>query len=90
MQWRGGVIDYVKNKGAAKGTEWRLIAMGPESEIVNGESPLISLSYIDKTVYKRTYTCAYSVSTESVSRQLGLCLVARYLSLTEASPNMRE
>ena len=56
--------------------------MGPESGIVDGESPSISLSYIDKTVYKRTHTGAYSVSTESMCHQLGSCLVARYLSST--------
>ena len=85
-RWRGtksGLsLEAVKNKGAVKGTEWRLITMGPESGIVDGESPSISLSYIDKTVYKHTYTCAYSVSTESVSHQLGPCLVAHYLSST--------
>ena len=57
----------------------RLVAIGPESGIVNGESPLISLSYIDKTVYKHTNTCVYMVSTESMSHQLSSCLMACYL-----------
>ena len=57
----------------------RLLSMGPESGIVDGESPLISLSYIDKMGYKCTYTCAHMVSTESVCCQLGSCLVACYL-----------
>ena len=72
----------VENKGALRVTYERLLSMGPESGIVNGDSPSISLSYIDKTVYKRTHTCIYSVSTESMCRQLGLCLVAHYLSST--------
>ena len=75
----GGVIDYVKNKGALRGTEGRLLRKGPESGIVDGESPSISLPYIDRTGYKCTNTCAYMVSTESVCHQLGSCLVARYL-----------
>ena len=72
-------IVRVKNKGALRGTEGRLLRMGPESGIVDGESPSISLSYIDKAGYKRTNTCAYMVSTESVCQQLGSCLVACYL-----------
>ena len=53
--------------------------MGPESGIVDGESPSISLSYIDRTDYKRTNTCANMVSTKSVCHQFGSCLVACYL-----------
>ena len=79
-------IDYpyscVENKGALRVTYEQLLSMGPESGIVDEESPSISLSYIDKTGYKCTDTCAYSVSTESMSCQLSLCLVAHYLSST--------
>ena len=82
-----GVINYVENKGALRATYEQLLSMGPESGIVDGESPSISLSYIDKTGYKRTDTCAYSVSTESVSHQLGLCLMAHYLSSTSWNPD---
>ena len=67
----------------------RLTSSGPESGIVDGESPSISLSYIDKTDYKRTHTCAYCISTESVCHQLGSCLVARYLSSTTTSSHLR-
>ena len=76
------VIDYVENKGALRATYEQLLSMGPESGIVDGDSPSISLSYIDKTVYKCTHTCVYSVSTESMCHQLSLCLVACYLSST--------
>ena len=75
--------EGVKNKGALRGTEGRLLRMGPESGIVDGESPSISLPYIDGTGHKRTNTCAYMVSTESVCHQLGSCLMARYLFPTE-------
>ena len=76
---------FVENKGALGATQGQLLSIGPESGIVDGESPSISLSYIDKTGYKCTHTCAYSVSTESVSRQLGSCLMACYLSSTKLS-----
>ena len=72
-------LSCVKNKGALRGTEGRLLRRGPESGIVDGDSPSISLPYIDSPGYKRTNTCAYVVSTESVSHQLGSCLVAHYL-----------
>ena len=84
-----GVIDYVKNNGALRGTSELLLRMGPESGIVDGESPLISLSYIDRTDYKRTNTCANMVSTKSVCHQFGSCLVARYLFPTKTSHNFR-
>ena len=41
-------LGYVKNKEALRGTEGRLLRKGPESGIVDGESPSISLSYIDR------------------------------------------
>ena len=42
----------IENTGALEGRRLneRLLSMGPESGIVDGECPLISLSYIDKTV----------------------------------------
>ena len=51
----------VENKGALGATRGRLLSMGPESGIVDGESPSISLSYIDKAGYKRTHTCAMRI-----------------------------
>ena len=69
----------VENKGALGVTGQRLPSIGLESGIVDRESSLISLSYIDRTGYKHTNTCAYMVSTKSVCQQLGSCLVARYL-----------
>ena len=78
------VQKLLRIKGRLVAAGGRLTSSGPESGIVDGESPSISLSYIDKTVYKHTHTYAYSVSTESVSHQLGSCLMARYLSSTEA------
>ena len=68
--------------GAAGG---RLTSSGLESGIVDGESPSISLSYIDGTGYKCTNTCVYMLSTESVCQQLGSCLMARYLTPTFVS-----
>ena len=70
----------IKGKLVAAGG--RLTSSGPESGIVDGESPSISLSYIDKTDYKHAHMYVYSVSTESVSQQIGSCLMARYLSST--------
>ena len=38
----------VENKGALGATQEQLLSMGPESGIFDGESPSISLPYIDK------------------------------------------
>ena len=74
--------DLLRIMGRLVAAGGRLTSSGPESGIVDGESPSISLSYIDKAGYKRTHTSVYKVSTKSVCHQLGLCLVARYLSST--------
>ena len=73
------VLRIMGKLGAAGG---RLTSSGPESGIVDGESPSISLSYIDKAGYKRTNTCVHTLSTESVCQELGSCLMARYLNPT--------
>ena len=55
-------------------TEWATSQSGPESGIIDGDSPSMSLSYIDKMYYKCAYTGTNDVSTESMSQLLGPCL----------------